>query len=325
MAQVVAGWHRPLLLSHARADGDAIGSLCAMRQILSALGHQPTALLFEPLQARYAWLPGEDTPEVTDGPSHSAFNHADAIMILDTCAYAQLEPVADWLRQSHLPTLVVDHHVTRDELGDHHVIDPQASATCLVLYEWARHVGWELNEPARIALYVGLATDTGWFRFSNTDQRTLAAAAELVGAGVRPAAVHEHIYQSESPARFRLIAAALAQAQLHHQDRLAVLTLTRRTFQETGAVPADTEDLVNYPLQIATVDVSVLLVEQDDGRVRVSFRSKPPTTDRADVDVSALAKTFGGGGHQRAAAARLEGTIDRVKQTVIEAVGHALT
>ena len=128
----------------------------------------------------------------------------------------------------------------------------------------------------------------------------------------------EELHQRESPARLRLLAAALTSIELHHQGSLAVMTVTRRMLADAGASASDTEDVINHPLQIASVAASVLLVENNDGVVRMSFRSKPAGIGRPDLDVAALAATFGGGGHRRAAGARSRGAIDDLRRQVIE-------
>ncbi len=325
LAGLIAGWKRPLLFSHARADGDAIGSLCAMRSILRGLGNEPTPLLFEPPQVRYQWLLDEDPIAIFAGTDDPALSEADGVIVLDTCSDAQLEPVAAWLRSTSLPKLAVDHHVTRDPLVDHYLVDEHASATCLMVYEWAQHANWPLDDQARLALYVGMTTDTGWFRFSNTDARTMEAAGALVRDGVQPAAVFERLFQAESSARFRLLGAVLSAAELFCDERFAILALTQEMFSETGATASDTEDLVNYPLQIATVDASCLLIDQANGTIRASFRSKAPHGSRPDVDVSLVAAGLGGGGHRRAAAARIPGSIDEVKKIVLGRLSAAIS
>ncbi|MCH7813605.1 MAG: hypothetical protein IID40_06245, partial [Planctomycetes bacterium] len=318
LADLVAGWRRPLLLTHARPDGDALGSLMAMRSVLRGLGNQPRAALYEPVPPRYAWLLEGDPLDQVAGSADAALAEADGVIVLDTCAYTQLEPVADWLKNTSLPKIALDHHVTRDPLADEYLIDEQAAAACLIILDWATAAGWKLDDRARLGLYVGIVTDTGWFRFANTDARAHQAASRLVGPGVSPAAVFEELHQRESAPRIRLLAAALASMELHHQGSLAVMTVTRQMLVNAGASANDTEDVINHPLQIASVAASVLLVENDDGVVRLSFRSKPPGHGRPDLDVAALAETFGGGGHRRAAGARSSGAIEELRQQVIE-------
>lgn len=320
VGKLVSAWRSPLLLSHTNPDGDALGCLVAMRSILRSVGSRPRPLLFEPPPPRYAWVLEQEPIEVLTEPVDAALAAADGILVLDTCTYSQLEPVADWLRRTPLPKVALDHHVTRDLPVDDYLIDETTSAACLIVADWARAVGWTLDEQARLAIYLGIASDTGWFRFANTDARTLETAADLARGGLSPAAPFERLYQRETPARFRLLAAALGTVELHYGDRLAVMTVTRDMLARTGADRRDTEDMINYPLQIGAVQVSVLLVERDNGEIRTSFRSKPPSESRPDIDVAAIAAAFRGGGHNRAAGARVPGTIDEVKARVITSI-----
>jgi phosphoesterase RecJ-like protein len=325
----VSGMKRPLLISHVNPDGDALGSLSAMRDLLIARHAEPRTLLFDEIPRRYAlfeergpWTIRRDRPV----PARELHDR-DGVIVFDTCTYNQLSPVAEWLRNSALPKVAVDHHVTRDDLADTYLIDESAAATCLMIYEWCEAIGWSIPPVARQALFVGMATDTGWFIHSNTDGRVLRAASELVSQGVAAHELHGRIYQADSPARVRLLGAALATMELHAENRLSVLSLSSGDIRGVGATSADTEDIVNEPMRIADVVVSVLLVEQDDGVVRISLRSKPPTgvsleddgqIGRLDVDVAQLARSIGGGGHARAAGAKIHGSLAEVSQKVIQ-------
>lgn len=332
-AEIIAAWRRPLLLSHTKPDGDAIGSLVAMHRLLESPGVEPMIVLFDDVPRRYALLErlapcrrlGKDVQ--WDG-----LTDVDGVILLDTCSYTQLEPVADWLRSTSVTKLVVDHHATGDDLADVFLTDVSAASTSLILFEWARSVGWSLDTGTAVALYVGLATDTGWFRHSNTDARALEAAADLTRRGARGYELFDALYQQESVARFRLRAEACRRLELRSGGRLAVITIPMGVFDETGAVRADTEDLVNEPLRLASVVVSIMLVEDAGGIIRVGFRSRAPSDPQAsafadipDIDVAAIAQSFGGGGHRRAAGARVTGTLEQVKERMIARVEPALT
>lgn len=317
----------PLLLSHAKPDGDALGSLAAMRSFLGQLGIEARALLFDPLPSRYALFDRYETMPVWKSAVEEAdLANVDGVIVLDTCTYNQLGPIADWLRAATVPKIAVDHHVTRDDLADHYVVDESAAATCLILYEWARAMEWSIDKDTGEALLIGMAMDTGWFRHANTDARVLSACADLAKRGVRSHELYQRLFQQESPGRVRLLGEALGAMQLHAGQRMAVMALTSEAVTRVGATKADTEDIVNEPLRIGSVLVSVLLVEDLDGPVRVSFRSKPPLIggDDADVDVAALAAAFGGGGHTRAAGARIDGTLSDVQRSIVERVSTAL-
>lgn len=321
VAQLIGAWRHPLLLTHAKPDGDALGSLAAMRSFLQAIGADVTALLFDAIPDRYAAFRSFAPMPVWKTELHEGdLTNVDGIIVLDTCTYNQLEPIADWLRGTDAPKVALDHHVTRDDLADHYLVDESAAAACLILYDWARAVDWSLSSVAARAMYIGIAMDTGWFRHSNTDSRVLAAAADLISRGVSQHELYEQLFHRETPARIRLQGAAISTLELLADERLAVMTLSSDAIQGAGATPADTEDIVNEPLRIGSVVVSVLLVEHEPGVVRVSFRSKPPlggADSIPDVDVAAAAQSFGGGGHKRAAGARLKGTLAEARERII--------
>ncbi len=314
-AAILQSWRRPLVLTHARPDGDAVGSVLAMRSILRALGSAPLALLFDPVPSSYSFMV-EDQPLSVFGRDANAadLSDVDGVLMLDTCAYAQLTPLADWLRAGSAPIIAVDHHVTRDVPGALHLIDTTAAAAALIVYDWAQALNWPLDSATLRALFVGIATDTGWFAFGNADARTLEAAAALVRRGVEPHELYIRIYQSERAPKVRLLGAALETLELLDDDRVATMQLTRAAFQRCAAQPSDTEGIVNEPLRIASVDVSVLFVESDEGLIRTSFRSKQ------HADVAAIAAAFGGGGHVNAAGARITGTLADVRKRVLEKI-----
>ncbi len=317
----VATMRRPLLLSHTKPDGDAFGSLVALRELLRGVGSRPLAVAFDPLPHTYdvfrrfepvsVWRRDLDEKGLAD---------ADGVVILDTCAYNQLLPLESWLKAATVPIMAVDHHVTRDVPVAHLVLDETAAATCLILYQWARRCGWKISRDAATAMLIGLATDTGWFTHSNTDPTALRVAAELVELGVSANELYQQLYQCDSTGRVRLRGAMLSGMKLLGDGRLAVMRVDRETLHRTGATLAETENLINDPLTIRTVVVSLVLSEQKEGPVRVSFRSKAPIAGfcELDVDVAAVARCFGGGGHRRASGARIEGTLDSVEQGLVE-------
>lgn len=322
----IAPWTRPLLITHARPDGDALGSLVAMRSFLRAKGKRAVALLFEPCPERYHLLNHDEPMSVLGRDVQPAgLDEFDGVIVLDTCTYNQLDPIADWLRQSAVPKVAIDHHVTRDDLADVHVVDESAAANCLILHEWARAMNWPIKREAAEALFVGMAMDSGWFHHANTDDRVLAASAELVARGVRPHLLYEELFRRQSSGRVRLLGAAVQSLELTADDRLAVMTLPASAFAELGATQADTEEIIDTPLAISGVVVSVLLVEAEGGIIRASLRSKAPrAAGDPDIDVAAVAGAFGGGGHRRAAGARITGSLRDVRRRVRDHLGKLL-
>jgi phosphoesterase RecJ-like protein len=305
----LSGCRRPLLVSHRRPDGDALGALAGLTRILGALGQAPQPALYEALPARYHLLADMVPWRRWDLEREQLTATCDALIIVDTCAFAQLEPLRDYLQ--HAPrTLVIDHHPTRDELGlragDMRLIDEQAGAACLLLGELAQAFEVPFDPPSATAFFVGLGTDTGWFRFPNTDARLLRLAAALIDAGAPPNPIYRYIYEQDAPDRLRLIGRMFQNMELLADGRLVVLKLRRADFAAVGANGAVTEDLVNEAGRLAGLEGSLLFMEEPDGTVRVNFRSKQ------SLDVAALAQQFGGGGHARASGARITGAFDEV-------------
>lgn len=306
---------RPVLASHSRPDGDALGSLAGMSLLLERIGAKPTVALYEPFPERYSFMQaGVDWGhwlKLREQPADF-----DALIVLDTCALAQLIPIATFIPNAPR-TLVIDHHATRDEIGtrsgDLRLFDVSASATALLIAEVAKSAGVRLDKQLATPLYVGLATDTGWFRFPNTDPRTLRVAADLVEAKVDLSAIYDALYQQDAAGRLRLIGRMLTAMELIEDGRIAVMRLRQSDFNAAGADRTMTEDLINEAGRIRGVELMLLFSEDPDGDTRVRMRSK------GTVDVAALAKQFGGGGHVRAAGAPLKGNWNEATQQVIEA------
>ena len=312
---------RPLLVSHRRPDGDALGSLAAVAHGLRQRGASPIVALFEPYPERYGIMRSTCEWHLWDDMKDIAADDCDGVVIVDTCAASQLEPIGPYLAMAPR-TLVLDHHTTRDPIGtrdgDLRYFDEVAGATALIAYEWLRGCGVELNREIATALYIGIATDSGWFRFSNTDVRLMQAATDLVGLGVDPNAVYNAIYQQDSHAKLRLIARVLESMEILGDGRLAVMQLRPEDFRITGADDSMTADLINEATRLAGTEATLMITQESESTIRVNLRSK------STLDVSELARRFGGGGHARAAGARLNGAWDYVVPRLIDETLAAL-
>lgn len=329
--RLLAGWRRTLVLTHQRPDGDGLGAVVAMKRVIEAAGRQATAMVYEDVPQRYAFMADVGFFERwTGGDTAEIDARVDGILVLDTNSWSQVEPAAEYLRASTLPRIILDHHATGDDLSGKggtviRLVDSTAASACTLVCEWCEAIGLKPDVQAAQALLVGMTTDTGWFRFSNTDGRTLAASAAMIErGGARPEVLFAKLYETWSPARLRLKALALAGLELHADNTLAVMSLTPEMFRQAGATSADSEELVNEPMATASVVVSVLLIQQDDGRIRANFRSKSPQVCGRDVDVAAVAQSFGGGGHRRAAGAKIEGDLAVARECVVKAMLEAI-
>jgi len=251
---------------------------------------------------------GEDVSieQLKDG----RFAEFDLIMLIDVNSDNQLPKFADFLKQNEKPVIVFDHHMTGDGLGDIELIDTAAAATGMIVLELLEYTGWPITETIAQALFISIATDTGWFRFSNTDSRVYKSCAELIDAGANPTQIHHSLYQNFSFARVKLMSAMLNSLELHFDGRYAAQHLLQQDFEQSGADYKDTENLIDECQQIGSVEVAALFVELKDGRIKCSLRS------RGDVSVLEIAQKFGGGGHTMAAGVHLQGPLEKAEQII---------
>ncbi|MEX0885794.1 MAG: DHH family phosphoesterase [Phycisphaeraceae bacterium] len=337
-AALIADCDGPILVvTHAKPDGDAFGSVIALTAALRTLGRDVTACFAPPVPASLLDLAGSDLARIYE----PAIDLGEPVLriVLDTGAYAQLGPLRDAIEPHVDRTLILDHHLSGDIPARHRYIDGGAAATCEIVADLLElllddRTPGHLTRVIREALFVGIASDTGWFRFSNTSPRTHTLAARLLREGVDQAALYEVLEQTERPQKLALLTRALDSLKLVADGRAAIMTLRADDFTETGALMEETERLIDVPQQVGTIRVIALLSEhrQPDGKVvtRMSFRSKPGAATAAaggvgPVNVAELAGRFGGGGHARAAGARVTGPPDAIVPRLEQALADALT
>lgn len=306
-----------LLMTHVRPDADGLGSQLALADALRALGKTPRVVIASRLPPRYAFLNSpagviEEFRLPGDG-----FREVDAVIVMDTGTWNQLGDFGPFLRTLAVPKAVVDHHRTQDDLGAERFVDTTAEATGRLSYEIIRALGAPISPTAANHLFMAVALDTGWFRHPNTTAETFRLAEELVRLGANPPPLYEQLFENAPLPRVKLVGRALDRLEVRAGGRVAFTEVYLSDYAACGAVPGDTEDLINYARSIEGVEVAAIFIEQPDGGTKVSFRSR-----RADV--SKLAERFGGGGHKLAAGARVDGALPAVRERVLAAVEGVL-
>jgi phosphoesterase RecJ-like protein len=279
------------LACHVSPDGDALGSMLALHHLCLAAGKRSVASWPEPFTVapHYAYLPGLDlTTKPADFPA------APELMVTFDCgSLDRLAELADPARAA-AALIVVDHHVTNDRYGSINLVEPEAAASAVVVRRLARRLGWELNRDAAICIYTGLVTDTGRFQYSNTTPEVFELAAELSAFDLPIASMSRQLFELHRFAYLQLVAVALERAVLDRDLRLVVTWVTQADLDRFGVELEETEGLIDLVRRTDEADVACVLKAMSDG-TRVSLRS---TTD---LDVSAIAIAFGGGGHRAAA------------------------
>lgn len=313
---------RFVLTSHVRPDCDALGSELGLLGILEAIGKDVRIVNAQETPANLRWIDPEGRLEsLAQGVKPADLDDRDLLVVLDTSAWAQLGAMGEVLKRNRDRVVVVDHHVSEDDLGDRWFKDTTAEATARIVYEIGLRLRVQLTERIATPLYAGLSTDTGGFRFPSASGETFRVAARLVDAGASPSFIYRELFEQDTLARLHLVGRTLAGARTFNDGSCIISTVRQSDIKDVGALPADTEDLINLTLAVKGTQLAAILIEQPDGRVKLSFRS------RGAADCSALAGQFGGGGHKAAAGAIVSGDFDAVEQQVAEAVDatwHAL-
>ncbi len=300
-----------ILTSHARPDGDAIGSQIALGLALETLGKTIRLIDHDAVPGPYAGFPGASRVEVTSRTTA----RADAVVYLE-CSSSDRPEVAGFNGQY---AINIDHHAGNEMYGDVNWFDGSAAACGEMVADIIDALGVPWSRDIASHLYLAVATDTGGFRYGPMSARTFDVARRIALAGVDTAELSRTIFDSYGVGRVRLTGALLATMELHYGERLALLTLDDAMLAATGATMDDTEGLVNLPLGARDIVVVAMLTQQGRDRYRVSLRSK------GAVDVREIAAQWNGGGHRNAAGCSIPGTAADVRNALVEVLGRAMS
>lgn len=312
VARIIENGYRFILTTHVNPDGDGLGSELALAEYLRQRGKTFRILNSSPVPENYRFLDPNGAIEVFSNENHVEYiTSADVLLIVDISDWQRLRELGEKVRNLPLKKVCIDHHLADGPFADLDLIHPEASSTGEMIFDLFQHLGVTMNQKMRDALYTAILTDTGSFRFSNTTARVHQIAAVLLEQGVDAHAIYRLVYENQSMSRVRLMAKVLAKLKLEYDGQLAHMYITQKMLRETGATLKDSEGLADFPRTIAGVEVGVLLMELEDGRIKISLRSK------GKIPINSLANEFGGGGHAFAAGASTKGTLQEVSRLVI--------
>ncbi|MBV8141399.1 MAG: bifunctional oligoribonuclease/PAP phosphatase NrnA [Verrucomicrobia bacterium] len=298
-----------------RPDCDAIGSQLALALSLQQLGKEVSAWNEDGLPESYRFL--KKSALIHQPPSEA--EDFDLAIALDTANQERLGTALRAVRRVNL-WINIDHHASNPCYGDLVYIDKIAPATGQIVYEFLLSEGFPLPSAAADAIYAAISTDTGSFRYANVTARTFEIGAELLRSGVNAAAIAHKLYESYPKRRVQLLGQILPEVHFDADDQIASMSLTKKTKQQLEIQPDDIDGLIDYVRSVEPVVVAIFFEELPEGKVRISMRSKD---DR--VDVNKICSEFGGGGHPRAAGARIRGSLEEVRSKVLQRVFHEIT
>lgn len=301
-----------LVVSHSNPDGDAIGALLATGLALKAMHKDVCMFNQSPIPAVYRFLPSVKMicQEADDMETY------DTVVVLDCGSIERIGPMAQQAGKAR--TIVnIDHHITNTRFGHLYLIDSEACATAAIVYRIIKKMNIHIDCPMAAAIYTGILTDTGSFRFSNTNQQAFAICAEMIACGANPYEIAQHVYGHYSLGRIKLLNLALDSLEISPNGKMSIMSLTQDMLDITRTQEEDIDGIINYARRIEDVKVAALIHEVAGyGRARrqyhVSLRSD------GDVNVAMIAAEFGGGGHANAAGFSVEATLSDLKNKIFE-------
>ncbi|MBM4030289.1 MAG: bifunctional oligoribonuclease/PAP phosphatase NrnA [Planctomycetes bacterium] len=308
-----------LVTTHEHPDGDAIGAQVGLALLLEDVGKGVLMVNQDPVPRIYGFLDPDGLVRTYQPERDEAGVAAcDAAIVVDVATLERLGRVGQAIQRLGMPTACIDHHVTNGGFADVDVIVPAAASSSSLVLDLMRALGRTPSARVAEALYVGVATDTGWFRFPNATPKALRDAADLVAAGASPPSVYELVYENLSWPRTHLLARALGTLRSDSDGRIAYVTITRAMFDETGATDEEVEGFVDKLRELGGIEIILMFRERPEGGTRVSLRAKH------DLDVGSLAARFGGGGHRRAAGITLDTPLATALPTLLAAARELL-
>jgi bifunctional oligoribonuclease and PAP phosphatase NrnA len=310
IVDAIASRHRFVISSHSRPDGDSIGSQLAMAYALRALGKEVTLINADLAPAPLLAFPG--VPEIRIAPE--AIGDFDAAIIME-CGDLARTGVKGLDR---FFVINIDHHPGNTGYGRINWFDPKAAACGEMVFELVQALGVALSLEIATHIYLAILTDTGSFHYSSISPRTFDISKQCLEAGVDPVRVARNVYDSNNMGRLKLFGAVLSAMQIDQTGRIAIVYLDHEMARAAGGTYEDTEGLINLPLTVKEIQAVVFFKQAEKDDYRVSMRSK------GEIDIGAVAKEFGGGGHKNAAGCTVQGPIDALQKTFVEKILRAI-
>ncbi|WP_309413493.1 bifunctional oligoribonuclease/PAP phosphatase NrnA [Desulfobulbus sp.] len=314
VAEAIRAKGHILLATHFNPDGDALGSLLGLADILEGMGKKVFRYLEEPVPSIYRFLPGcGQTQTEMDKVREFVARAGDDFLALcldcgDTHRLGRHGAELIGFR----PLMVIDHHRGNDGFGDCDWIEPHRSSTAEMVYDLVMTLGADISARAAECLFAAINTDTGSFRYESTSSHTFAVAGDLVRRGVNPAQVGNDLYENYTLGRLRLMQEVLATLEMHERDRIAIIRVSQKMLERTFTTMEDTEYFINLPRAVSSVRVAVFLKEVAPLHISVSLRAK------GKCDVSLIAARFNGGGHRNASGFRIKGqSMEEARDTLL--------
>jgi phosphoesterase RecJ-like protein len=317
-ARIVSEAQSFVLTSHMRPDCDAIGSEIGLALALRSMGKTVRIVNADAVPPHIAFIDPNRDVQVLGRDVAEADLKCEVLAVLDTSAWSQLGPMADVVRNTSARRVVIDHHMSQDDMSAEVFKDTTSESTGRLVLQAIDAIDAAVTPQIAAPLFAAIATDTGWFRFPSVGEATFSAAARLVTAGAKPHQVFAALYEQNSLPRILLQGRILGNVKSHLGGRLLSAAITQADLKAVGAEATDTEDVINRLLSVAGVEAALFFLELSPQETKVSLRS------RSSLDVNQIAARFGGGGHKAASGVRYPGPLSAAEPAMLAAVSEAM-
>lgn len=313
----IAGGRTFVLTTHVNPDGDGLGCEAAMAAWLIDLGKDVYVFNQSPVPHNYKYLDPDKLMQVYNRDQHrETLLSADHVIILDISDWNRLRDLGEDIRHAPITKICIDHHPPQDKFVELKAVDTNSCATGEIVYDLLKFANAKITRRIAEALHTSIITDTGSFRFSNTNPRAFRICGEMVETGISPQRIYQNIYEHQPISKIQLFAYALNHLRLEEKGKIVWFEITKEVLAEKGANTYDTEGFADYPRVINGVEVSMMFIEMDDGRFKVSLRS------RGNYVINGIAQKFGGGGHPYAAGIMIHGSMKEYIPRILEEVSY---
>mgnify|MGYP006416107363 FL=1 len=308
-----------IITTHLFSEGDAIGSELALKRFLCGINKDAVIVNNEALPAVYRCFDTDrDVKFLRNKDVNISLNDFDAIFIVDVADWSQLGDFADMIKASSIKKVCIDHHASNPGYADINFIDQHASSAGELIFDLINFMNGEITLEIATPLYLSIATDTGWFKFSNTSAKALKACSDLIEIGVKSEIIYEQLFQNKHMSYLKLLTLALGILRPECDGKVVWTKITKEMIKSSGVPFVDTDVIIDLIRAVQEVEVVIIFREIGHRKTKLSFRSKHT------VDVAKLASDFGGGGHVRAAGASMNEPIDTAIGNVISGVREYL-
>ena len=315
IVDIISEGKKFIITTHLFSEGDAIGSELALKRFLCGLNKDAVIVNNEALPAVYRCFDTDrDVKFLRNKDVNINLNDFDAIFIVDVADWSQLGDFADMIKASSITKICIDHHASNPGYADINVIDKDASSAGELIFDLITNMNGKITLEVATPLYLSIATDTGWFKFSNTSEKALKACSDLIQIGVKSEIIYEQLFQTKQMSYLKLLTLALGILRQECEGKVVWTKLTKDMIKSSGVPFVDTDVIIDLIRAVKEVEVVIIFREIGNRKTKISLRSKHT------VDVAKLASDFGGGGHVRAAGASIPEPIDTAIGNVISGV-----